>query len=146
MKTIALGFLMFTGVVAGCSTLPRHAPRQVAGAELRGAAPVRAGRAKALVSGPALVRHLETDGAGVVTLYLSDDPGTGDRACPSARAENATPLAVLNGRSRLTDLLVPEGMRVCAAVSDAGAMRVSWHAQAADVATNGAFNVALLAR
>ena len=151
MKTSVFGMFVFgllssAGVVAGCSTMPKQEARHVESAELRGATPVRAGRAKALVSGPALVRDLATDGAGAVTLYLTDDPGIGDRACPGAAAEGATPIAVLGGESRLTDLLVPEGKRVCAGVSEARAMRVVWRAQVAGDVEGGLYNVALLAR
>lgn len=98
-------------------------------AEMRGTAPVRAKRARALVSGPALIKHLETDGEGIVTLYLTDDPGIGDRTCPSPAGEGASALAVLEGSSRLTDLAVPQGKRVCAVVTDARSMNVTWHVE-----------------
>jgi hypothetical protein len=135
MKTIVLATSMFVSVF-GCSTLPRQQARHVVAAradsqaEMRGSAPVRAKRAKALLSGPALIKHLETDGEGVVTLYLMDDPGIGDRSCPSAAGEDASAIAVLERSSRLTDLAVPEGKRVCAAVTDAHSMNVTWHAEA----------------
>ena len=92
MKTIVLATSMFAATL-GCSAMTAQQPRHVATAgadsraEMRGATPVRGRRAKALLSGPAVIKHLETDGRGVVTLYLTDDPGTGDRACPSAGAE-----------------------------------------------------------
>ena len=84
MKTIALAVSLLATV--GCSTLP-HGTISRAGrdqSERHGTTAVHAGRAKALVSGPALIRHLETEGDGAVGLYLADDPGIADRACPSA--------------------------------------------------------------
>jgi len=93
---------------------------------------VRATRARALVSGPAVVKHLETLGDGTVTLYLTDDPGIADRACPGASAEDSTPIAVLKKQSQVTDLRIPDGKRICAAVDDAQRMGVTFHAQAFD--------------
>ena len=64
MKTIALAFSLLATV--GCSTLP-HGTISRAGrdeSERHGTTAVHAGRAKALVSGPALIRHLETEGGG----------------------------------------------------------------------------------
>jgi hypothetical protein len=146
MKTSVLGFLMLTGMGLGCSAMPKHELRHIDAAEVRGTAAVHPGRARALVSGPAVVRHFEADGAGKVTLYLADDPGIRDRVCPSAAAENATPIAVLDGSSQLTDLVVPKGQRVCAAVSGARAAEVAWHARATDATQDGSYNVALVAR
>ena len=116
-KQIALVLSVFA-TSAACSTLPRGESRHVGsvGAEIRGDATVRATRARALLSGPAVVRHLETAGDGTVTLYLTDDPGIADRACPRASAENSAPVAVLTKQSQVTDLLIPSGKRVCAAV------------------------------
>jgi hypothetical protein len=133
----------------GCSTLPRHEIRHVAaaGADVRGDTPVRATRPKAIVSGPVVLKHLETDGRGLVSLYLADDPGIGDRGCPSAGAEGVAPLAVLARHSRITDLSVPEGKRVCAAVAGAHGANVAWHAQAAASADlSRALDLALLQR
>ena len=59
-------------------------------------------QARALVSGPVVVQRLETEGDGAVTLYLADDPGIVDRACPSASAENAAPVAFLERESQVT--------------------------------------------
>jgi len=148
MNRIVLAMSMLAAA-AGCSTMSptrqmRHAGN--AGLGLRGAAPLHPGRAKALVSGPAIVQHLETDGDGTVALYLTDDPGIGDRACPSATAENVSPLAILGGRSRVTDVSVPGGKRICAAAVDTRSARVEWHAQAASEGPSGPFNIALLAR
>ena len=117
-----------------CSTLPRpsgtkHLERGAA-AE-RGTAPVHARRARVLATGPAVVEQVEAEGAGAVTLYLTDDPGIGDRVCPSASAEGASPLAVLGPGSRVTDLAVPDGRQLCVAVSDARTMNVTWRAEAA---------------
>ena len=147
MKTIVLATSMLATAL-GCSTLPRHEIRHVtaAGADVRGETPVRARRPKVIVSGPVMVKHLETDGDGVVTLYLTDDPGIGDRACPSAGAEGVAPLAVLGRQSRITDLSVPEGKRVCATVADAHTMNVSWHAQTAGDGADRPRDLALLGR
>ena len=109
MKTIALAFSLLATV--GCSTLPHGTISRVDRdqSERHGTTAVHAGRAKALVSGPALIRHLETEGGGAVALYLADDPGIADRACPSAGAEGASAVAVLADQSRLTNLTVPAG-------------------------------------
>jgi hypothetical protein len=119
---------------AACSVLPRAESRHVrsAGADIRGGATVRARLARAILSGPAVVKHLETVGDGTVTLYLTDDPGIGDRACPRASAEDSAPIAVLKKQSQITDLLIPNGKRVCAAVDDAARMGVTFHARAID--------------
>jgi hypothetical protein len=148
MKTIILATSMFVSAF-GCSTLPRQEVHHVAtlGAEsspeMRGAGPVRAKRAKALLSGPAMIKHLETDGEGVVTLYLTDDPGIGDRACPSAAGEDASAVAVLGQRSRVTDLVVPEGKRICAVVTGGRSMNVTWHAEAVTETYRKALELAL---
>jgi hypothetical protein len=149
MKILVLATSMFAATL-GCSTLNAPQPRRIATAggdvhaDMRGERPVRGKRARALLSGPALISHLETEGQGVVTLYLADDPGIGDRTCPSAAAEDVSPVAVLGGQSRITDLAVPEGTRVCAAVTDARSMRVSWHAQGAVEPFSRALDLALL--
>jgi hypothetical protein len=132
-KQIVLVVSMFV-TSAACSALPRGEARHAgsAGAEIRGDATVRAARARALVSGPAVVKHLETVGEGTVTLYLTDDPGIADRACPRATAEDSAPVAVLKNQSQVTDLLIPSGKRVCAAVDDAQRMGVTFHARAID--------------
>jgi len=126
---------------------PAHETRHAGNARLdaRGTTRLNARRAKALVSGPAVVQHLETDGDGTVALYLADDAGIGDRACPSAATENVAPLAILGGRSRVTDVAVPEGKRICAAAVDAQPAGVSWHARAASEAPSGSFDIAWLA-
>ena len=144
MKTIALAFSLLAA--AGCSTLP-HGTISRAGrneTERHGTTAVHSGRAKALVSGPAVIRHLEIDGDGGVALYLADDPGIADRACPSARAEKAPAIAVLADQSRITNLTVPAGKRVCAA-TDAAAVQVAWHAHTGDVPVRS-IDVALLSR
>jgi hypothetical protein len=158
MKTIVLATSLLA-TAAGCSTLPRQEIRNVtaAGIDIRGETPVHGRRSKAIVSGPVRVEHLSTSGGGVVSLYLADDPGIGDRLCPSAGAEQAAPVAVLGPGSRVTDIAVPEGQRVCATVAEAPATRVSWQAlvraqaQAAvapdpDRAFDLALNQALLGR
>ena len=144
MKTIALAFALLA--TAGCSTLPRPTAGHVAKnqSELHGSAAVRAGRARALVSGPALIRHLEIDGDGAVALYLTDDPGIGDRACPSAGAEGASPFALLASDSRVTDVTVPAGKRVCAA-TERSSSRVAWHAHSGETRER-ALDIALLSR
>jgi putative ABC transport system permease protein len=100
--------------------------------------------AKALVSGPALIRHLETEGGGAVAFYLADDPGIEDRVCPSAGAEGASAIAVLADRSRLTNLTVPAGKRMCATTEDP-TMRVAWHARTGDAPVRS-IDIALLSR
>jgi hypothetical protein len=145
MNRLVLAMAML-GVVGGCSTVQRKQEARhpgSAGLDLRGTVPLHARRAKALVSGPALVQHLETEGDGTVALYLADDPGIGDRACPSATAENVEPLAVLGGRSRVTDVSVPAGKRICASTMDARPASVAWHARPAG---EGPVDIAMLGR
>lgn len=144
MKTIALAFSLLATV--GCSTLPHGTISRIGRdtSERHGTTAVHAGRAKALVSGPALIRHLETEGGGAVALYLADDPGIADRACPSAGAEEASAIAVLADQSRLTNLTVPAGKRMCATTEDP-TMRVAWHARTGDAPVRS-IDVALLSR
>jgi hypothetical protein len=99
----------------GCSTLPR--PDVVSAGAL-------AGNRVALASGPALV-HISTNGSGTARLYLADDDGIGSALCPSAAAENAVPIRILDGESNVSDLPVPAGKRVCA-VFDARELSVNW--------------------
>ena len=118
MKTIVLAISMLAGA-AGCSTTlakTQDAPCGFGRERSRGGAAVRSTQARALLSGPAIVKHLETAGEGTLTLYLTDDPGIRDRACPSVDAEQSTPVAILKSASRITELTVPSGKRVCAAV------------------------------
>jgi hypothetical protein len=134
---------------AGCSTLtPTRETRHIGhtGVDLHGATPLHLRRARALVSGPALVQRLETDGDGSVALYLADDPGIRDRGCPSAAAENVAPLAVLGQQSRLADVVVPRGKRICAATVDQHPATITWQAHAGSESHTGPFDLALLAR
>ena len=145
MNKMIFALSMVAAAAAGCSTMPRQEARHAGnlGVQMRGASSVRPRRARALVSGPVLVQHLETEGDGAVTLYLADDPGIADRACPSAPAEDAAPLAVLERESRLTDLVVPAGKRICAAASATHTMTVSWHARTTSDAPKESFDLAL---
>jgi hypothetical protein len=143
MKTVAIALSLLSAV--GCSTLAgqtevRHASHRAR--ETRGAAPVSPDAAYALASGPAVIQHLNTDGQGQLTLYLTDDPGTGYRGCPGASAEDATPVAVLGGHDLITDLGIPAGKRMCAAVNEDGPMHVAWHAQAVEDRLSGGFELA----
>jgi hypothetical protein len=137
--------MVATVAALGCSTMPRQEARHAGtlGVQMRGASSVHPKRARALVSGPAVVQHLETEGDGAVTLYLADDPGIADRACPSAPAENEAPVAVLERESRLTDLVVPAGKRICAAATATHTMTVSWHARTTSDAPTESFDLAL---
>jgi hypothetical protein len=148
LKTTMLSLSLLTASATACSAMPRQGVQHAAKADAdqRGAAPVHQRRARALVSGPAIIRHIETDGRGVVALYLMDDPGIGDGKCPKAAAEGSAPIAVLNGSSRVADLQVPEGKRICASVESGGTMRVAWHASPASSQPGNHYDVALLAR
>jgi hypothetical protein len=145
MNKMIFALSMVAAVGVGCSTMPRQEARHAGnlGVESRGASSVHPKRAKALVSGPVVVQHLETEGDGAVTLYLADDSGIGDRACPSAPAENAAPVAFLERESRLTDLVVPAGKRVCAVASATHTMTVTWHARSTVDAPKESFDLAL---
>ena len=57
--------------------------------------------------------------------------------------ENEAPVAVLERKSRLTDLVVPAGKRVCAVGSATHTMTVTWHARATDEAPKQSFELAL---
>jgi hypothetical protein len=117
IKTIGLATsLLLIGV--GCSTLPRPEVTQPGALDVRGAA---------LASGPAIV-HITTGGDGTATLYLADDAGDSSTVCPSAMAEHATPIRVLDGESHVSDLPVPSGKRICAAV-DSPTMSMTWLAE-----------------
>jgi hypothetical protein len=113
-KTITLAISLFLGGV-GCSTLPRPDVTQPGLLDVRGAA---------LASGPALV-HVSTGGEGSATLYLADDARDGSTVCPSATAEQATALRVLDGDSHVSDLPVPGGKRICAAF-DSRTISMTW--------------------
>ncbi|HVT06090.1 MAG TPA: hypothetical protein VHO67_01460 [Polyangia bacterium] len=145
MNKMICALSMVVAAVAGCSTMPRQEAQHAGnvGAQMRGASSVHPKRARALVSGPVVVQHLETEGDGAVTLYLADDPGIADRACPSAPAENAPPVAHLERQSRLTDLVVPAGMRICAAATATHTMTVTWHARPIVDAPRESFDLAL---
>jgi hypothetical protein len=130
-------------VVLGCSALSgqRLDSAGSLGADIRGESPVRRDSAEAIVSGPALVKHLETEGRGTVVLYLVNDGGTDDRTCSASTTYGRTPIAVLWHRQRVTDLVVPGGKRICAAVTDARLVNVVWHARSTSgwgIAPNGA--------
>jgi hypothetical protein len=137
--------MVSAAAAVGCSTMPKQEARYAGnlGAASRGASSVHPRRARALVSGPVVVQRLETEGDGAVTLYLTDDPGIGDRACPSALAEDASPVAVLERTSRLTDLVVPAGKRICAAATATHTMTVTWHARTTSEAPKESFELAL---
>jgi hypothetical protein len=113
-KTITLAMSLLIGGV-GCSTLPRPEVTDPGLLDVRGAA---------LASGPALV-HVSTGGEGTATLYLADDAGDGSTICPSATAEQATALRVLDGDSHVSDLPVPGGKRICAAF-DSPSISMTW--------------------
>ena len=113
-KMITLAISLFLGAAA-CSTLPRPEVTQPGLLDVRGAA---------LASGPALV-HVSTGGEGSATLYLADDARDGSTVCPSATAEQATVVRVLDGDSHVSDLPVPGGKRICAAF-DSRAISMTW--------------------
>lgn len=77
MNKMIFALSMVAAAAVGCSTMPRQEARHAGnlGVESRGASSVHPKRARALVSGPVVVKHLETEGDGAVTLYLADDPG-----------------------------------------------------------------------
>jgi hypothetical protein len=145
MRKLIFALSMVAAVSVGCSNVSQRGVRYVGnvGAEVRGAAPLHPRRAKALVSGPAVVKHLETEGGGVVALYLADDSEIGDRNCPSALAGGTMPVAVLQRASRVTDLDVPAGKRICAAATETHTMTVSWHARVGSETQSSGFDVAL---
>ena len=145
MNKMIFALSMVAAAVAGCSTMPRQEARHagILGGESRGASLVHPRRSRALVSGPVVVQHLETEGEGAVTLYLADDPRIADRACPDAPAENEAPIAFLERESRLTDLVVPAGKRICAAASTTHTMTVTWHARTTVGAPKDSFDLAL---
>ena len=116
-KTITLAISLFLGGI-GCSTLPRPEVAQPGLLDVRGAA---------LASGPALV-HLSTGGEGSATLYLADDARDGSTVCPSATADQATAVRVLDGDSHVSDLPVPGGKRLCAAF-DSRTISMTWLAE-----------------
>jgi len=113
-KMITLAISLILGGV-GCSTLPRPEVTQPGLLDVRGAA---------LASGPALV-HVSTGGEGSATLYLADDARDGSSVCPSATAELATAVRVLDGDSHVSDLPVPSGKRICAAF-DSRSISMTW--------------------
>jgi hypothetical protein len=116
-KTITLALSLTLGGI-GCSTLPRPEVTQPGLLDVGGTA---------LASGPALV-HISTGGDGTATLYLADDARDGSAACPSATAELATPIRVLDGDSHVSDLPVPSGKRICAAF-DSPSIGMTWLAE-----------------
>src|SRR5947207_795726 len=89
--TMLMLSILTTATAPACFAMPtpnvRHAAK--ANADVRGLARVHLRQGRVLVSGPAIVRHLETEGAGMMMLYLTDDPGIGDRGCPGSAAEAA---------------------------------------------------------
>jgi hypothetical protein len=121
--------------VLGCSALSGQRVDSVGslGADIRGESPVRRDWAEAIVSGPALVKHLETEGRGTVVLYLVNDRGMNEGTCSASTTYGRTPVAVLGQRQRVTNLVVPGGTRICATVTDARRVNVVWHARS----TNG---------
>jgi hypothetical protein len=145
MNKVIFTLSLVAVAAVGCSTMPRQEARHAGnlGVESRGASSVHPKRSRALVSGPVVVQHLETEGDGAVTLYLADDPGIADRACPSAGGENEAPIAFLERTSRITDLVVPSGKRVCATASATHTMTVTWHARPVIDAPKETFDLAL---
>ena len=117
-NTITLAMSLFLAG-AGCTTLPRPSVAQPGLLDVGGAA---------LASGPAIV-HISTGGDGSATLYLADDGGDGSTICPSAKADQATPLRILGGESHVSDLPVPGGKRLCA-VFDSPAISMTWLVEA----------------
>jgi len=121
--------------VLGCSALSGQRLDSVGslGADVRGESPLRRDWAEVIVSGPALVKHIETEGKGTVVLYLVNDHGLNDGTCPVSTSYGRAPVAVIGQRQRVTNLVVPGGTRICAAVTDARRVNVVWHARS----TNG---------
>ena len=147
MKTIVFATSILTAVL-GCSTLSTNRTRDVSTVadDVRGATPLGAKQAEALMSGPALIKHLDTEGRGTVTLYLTDDPGSADRACPIVAGPEVTPIAIIKRSGRITDLVVPRGKRVCATLTEGRSTEVSWHAQSGTAGQMGPSALALLQR
>jgi len=118
MKSVFFAISMLT---FGCSTLPR------AGAEH--ATPVsESARPGALVSGPAIL-HLNTGGAGAVSIYLADDSGVRGDSCPTLAADSTTPILIMKDAAHVSDVPIPGGKRACARFETGGAMSLSWLAE-----------------
>ena len=114
-NTIILATSLFLSGL-GCSTLPRPAVTEPGLLDVGGTP---------LASGPAIV-HISTGGDGTATLYLAD--GSGGVVCPSAQAEQAAAIRILDGESHISDLPVPGGKRLCAAF-DSPALSMTWLAE-----------------
>ena len=129
MKSIVFATSIVTAAL-GCSALSEQRLESSGTlGDIRGEAPIEKDSTQAIISGPVVVKHLETDGKGTVALYLMKDRGIDEESCPTSITEGLTPVAVLEHRQRITDLLVPDGQRICAAVSNAPSANVMWHAR-----------------
>jgi hypothetical protein len=118
MKSVFFAISMLT---FGCSTLPR------AGADY--ATPLsERGRPGALVSGPAIL-HLNTGGAGAVSIYLADDSGARGDSCPTSAADSAPSILVMKDAAHVSDVPIPGGKRACARFETGGDMSLSWLAE-----------------
>ena len=146
MKTIALAFSLLATV--GCSTrcrtgrFPAPAGDQ---SERHGTTAVHAGRAKALVSGPALIRHLEQQGATAPWgSTLPTIPASRIAPAQARARKGGSAVATSPTQSRLTNLTVPAGKRMCVTTYDP-TMRVAWHVRTGDAPVRSV-DVALLSR
>ena len=110
-------------LVFGCSSLPRSGTGPVTINTVR---PEQ--RPGALASGPAFL-HLNTEGHGTLTVYLADDSGVAGDSCPSALADHATTLVVLNDEAHVSDIPVPGGKRACAVFDPSSEMSLNWLAE-----------------
>ena len=118
MKSVFFAISMLT---FGCSTLPRAGADYVAPLSERG-------RPGGLVSGPAIL-HLNTGGAGAVSIYLADDSGARGDSCPTSAADSTTPILVMKDAAHVSDVPIPGGKRACVRFEQGGDMSVSWLAE-----------------
>ena len=125
MKAHTLTLAVAMGAL-GCSTTPMPQSHQAASTaqNYRAEAVLGGAEARTIANGPALIKHLETVGDGWVTLYFASAIGEG---CSHARGANEYPFAMLAPSTRVTNIHVPEGKRVCAVGATPRSMVVTWH-------------------
>lgn len=123
MKAHTLTLLASMGAF-GCSAMPRPEVRQAAATaqDYRAEAVLAGAEARTIADGPAVIRHLETVGDGLVTLYFAN---AGDDGCSHASGEYAS--VMLARSTRVTNIRVPEGKRVCAVGVAPRSTVVTWH-------------------
>ena len=128
---LPVALLLSTGSI-GCATAGAG-NGSARGRDMHVSATVSSGAARAIVSGPATLLHVDVAGANDLSLYRV--ARTDGDACADAAAKRGPATELRRGASNRVDIDVASDEIVCVAAATAGRdASLTWHARRADTA------------